>query len=639
MEVSAFPMSPPEGGKGFEKEQARLIEGHYAGIKSSLGQLGVSSDFTMGEGVKEVLPAQYVGPVVALPTLEENSLTVFISAHSQSQTARDASLSRYQTQVILAVPLPDKSSFLTDNDGRLYSDFFFGIEVPPNERPRIQLMKSKTPLPIDLLLAQWSGSEFGVSDEYILRDSILRGITDNKQGVKRILQEAGIAVPQGVSIHVDQSEEEILSVLKSMENSSETVVVKPNGGSQGKGVAMFASTNREGIRTHVQALQEEQTPVIIEERVTPLPLQLAGVDIDPNEVDWNVRTLFNLTVDAEGNSTPVYLDAEIRFAKKTDGPVNVQKGAQAVCAQDVLSPEIFEQVCEAAQKAAAAIHTVSLKQGGKQLPGIIGMDTIAAKDGRMVMLEGNSGAVGGLSTICHITNKPLKSIPQSFLPSLSPQLSRNKKKRADGISSASLRRLALSTEETFRLAGSFYYAGDVQKAKEMYKQISIREDMTNMSNIARFNLAIIQIKLKEYKEAAQLLEVLIEKDPDSPYMLAALAQAYRKGGDADKAQKLLAPAEIEKGLLHEAVIFEKFVLDVLAGKGDQVIGEVTKMQLSAHTIGKGYNEAFQYMMLGQIFKEAGDYRKAMGFYFKMIPPALSGFSRGLHVLREQRKQK
>ncbi len=247
----------------------------------------------------------------------------------------------------------------------------------------------------------------------------------NKSLAKKLLQEAGIRTPKAMKVTGRSGEQKVYQFMK----DSKEFVIKPVDGSCGSGVRMYYSYERPSAWNYITEITEKKD-VLLEERVHAIPWKENGV-----EYDWNIRALVLLA------EKPIYLDAEVRFAKKNGMPVNISRSADAMELIAVARKLGFEEriIQDHALKSASVI--------GKRFPchpyALLGIDIMLTESGPYT-IEINAGAVGGFSTLTKLRQAPLKTINDIFVPGITPFLSqcRNKKsKRVDQTITTSLEHL------------------------------------------------------------------------------------------------------------------------------------------------------------------------------------------------------
>jgi adenylate cyclase len=165
---------------------------------------------------------------------------------------------------------------------------------------------------------------------------------------------------------------------------------------------------------------------------------------------------------------------------------------------------------------------------------------------------------------------------------------------------------------TARLAQSdlLVTLGKLDEARQALQQI-IREDPLNF-RVQRSLMAVLQY-LREYDEAAQLGERMIEQDPEMPFVRGWLSLVYLK---QDRLQEALEMA------LAEPVRFFNLTTAAIAHKA---LGDEAQALTAQHTLLDEYGDLASFQQ-AVIFAEWGDYDKSVEYLergFEVRDPGMS----------------
>ncbi len=235
--------------------------------------------------------------------------------------------------------------------------------------------------------------------------SIAESIAQDKDLTRQLLQEAGIPVPQGRPV---ESADEAWEVAQSL---GLPVVVKPQDGNQGRGVATGLTTEAQ-VRSAFQAAREESSDIVVERHIHGCdhrllvvgnrvvaaarrePPQVIGdgvhtiaelveqVNADPRRGEHHGTVLSRIRLDqiacdtlAEYGFTPASVpNAGVKVLIRRNG--NLSTGGTAVDVTDKVHPEVARRVVE-------AVRVVGLD--------ISGVDVVATDIG--LPLEAQGGAI------------------------------------------------------------------------------------------------------------------------------------------------------------------------------------------------------------------------------------------------------
>ena len=140
---------------------------------------------------------------------------------------------------------------------------------------------------------------------------------------------------------------------------------------------------------------------------------------------------------------------------------------------------------------------------------------------------------------------------------------------------------------------------------------------TNPEDVeARVLLANVYIEREHYQDAVENLQFVLERDPKDEKALSSLATLYEKTGNIDKARSYLT--EARKSAAKDRDIHMQEVCFIR--KHDSTEGAIEELErlLEIHP-----NYFRGYLLLGEMYAEAGDHRRAAEIFEKMdrrFPP-------------------
>lgn len=379
--------------------------------------------------------------------------------------------------VLLITPKEDESGILTDpTTGRFFSDSFWMVEdgVVKHIRPT-------QPVPIDHLAMEFDPDREDIAAQVREQQETMYRFDDltyDKERVKELMAQAGIAVPRGIFIEGGDIDEVMADFDAASTMFHGGIVFKENEGSGGVNVTRWDTedpTMRERFLDVLGRTHNPERSYVVEELIRPKPnAEIARLVYDEyvkgdptlgpsaitaNDVDYNFRILTTLGED------PEVIDAEVRFQHINAFPINVAKNA-FVARLDVLKdPELVIRLEEAAKKMTAAVYG-EVSGGRTSEASYCGVDLMLSADDEIVGIEVNSFRSGGFSSLTKVDGQPLAGISEIALPAFAPALEESFVTRPVEIPAA-LERVGRSQRELFfqidiaEEADDFAYGADV----------------------------------------------------------------------------------------------------------------------------------------------------------------------------------
>lgn len=435
---------------------------------------------------------------MAYPGLDELSIAI-VAASGDSR--KDTSGSPLST--LLVFPTEKDSGLLIDDaTGTVYTDSFWVCEDG-----KFQPIKTTSPVPINGVnvefdsAARWNGNP---NMEHRLHVELSR-LTNDKIKTREVLQKSGIPIPNGVDFASGSQEtanERVDAFIEANPNAN-GFVLKKNHGSGGHGVTIFETMEANQLKKLLQDMLARGSDMLLEERIVPPQLsQLQDRRSEQYGNDYNFRVI--LTAD---QSNPQVIDAEIRHRGKKglfSEPVNISHDAKASRLSKLGNPQLEEEIYDISQRATKAVcsEVFGDKAGAH---GIIGVDVMIGEDGRVVILEVNSGMVGGFGTLSRLDKKPLKGIKQVLVPHSKSLLEEQFQARPTSTPEG-LRRLPLTQRDRRNLYSFYAYGERWEDASNLLLEIKKGDDSGEKAEPTIVGLIKLGRELGKFDMALSYLE-------------------------------------------------------------------------------------------------------------------------------------
>ena len=219
----------------------------------------------------------------------------------------------------------------------------------------ILIVQSDSPISIDAIV----GIDIPALDNsQMLNAAPFVDLSMHKIRVNQVLSQLGIKVPKSI-IYINK--------IKKLPNYlGKEVVIKPDKGSQSKGVLITPSDNIEEINIHANNLLQEGN-VLIERRCQP---------IGPKNLDWNIRLFGSISPNAK------YMGAVVRIKQYDDLPVDFGSATEFISLDDAAIRFGFDELVikEFSKRMGLQIYNHFLQQGHPQL-GYFGADVYVEECG------------------------------------------------------------------------------------------------------------------------------------------------------------------------------------------------------------------------------------------------------------------
>lgn len=279
----------------------------------------------------------------------------------------------------------------------------------------------------------------------VLNNSFAITLTDDKFSCWELLEKQNVAQPKTTFIgQTDSVEEAVENLIAELSTSRTPLVVKPNAGAFSQNVKMFLPDEIKEVKSYASSLLERVPAVLIQERITNDTWYDFELD---SYIDSSVRVL------ATGKNGEPYTAenmVEIRYAPRSEKPVGVSAGAEAITMQQMfdqrgMSPseqEIFYKGLEETVLVAHEALSKECKSSGSDAGvGLVGWDLMQDQSGKWNIIEVNAGNVGGITTLEKLAEdetRGLASIPVAeHLAALATTYHRNIEKSPQNASTFS----------------------------------------------------------------------------------------------------------------------------------------------------------------------------------------------------------
>lgn len=428
-----------------------------------------------------------------------NELSIAIIA---SIGAKRASAPSYPVTGLLIPPFKESAGLLVDNaTNLLYTNNFWVCEGG-----EFKYIKTTNPIPID----GWDVAfdprrEDPALNLYHTAYKDLYRITDDKYLTRQVLEKAGVEIPKGTLLNPLSDINSDIDKFVAETVGIQGLVVKGLHGSQGKNVWLFSLDEIEEMK---KSLAEGQwSDLILEERIMPVSASEGLLSVTRfngvKNPDYNFRVVTTLDRD-----DPVVVVSEIRYQEMGNKPVNISLDAKATRLNTLGNHELTRKIHETALAAIRAVCRESLSTDEYVL-GIGGVDLMCSEDGRIPVLEVNTGFVGGFGTLCRVDGQPLGKIRDALLPGYRPYIEDRFARRI--ITPKYLRRLPLSQEDRSSLFNFYMANGKYQEAQNYLLE---EGDQFDDARLVAGGLIVAGRKLA-VQVALGFMERAIEREPEN----------------------------------------------------------------------------------------------------------------------------
>jgi hypothetical protein len=318
----------------------------------------------------------------------------------------------------LIIPyMPEEYLFVDNEAGAVGTNFFYKLN-----NNLLEPILTDKPVSLDLFNGQLGGlidDNENISD-ILMNSKVVGEITNDKIGCKKLLKKNGMKVPKHSTLNFTNNDysnlvNQIREILK--HNNIDNFVLKPNMGSQGRGIYLFKKEEVLEASHFVNQVYDFYENLLIEERIEPLEWK-----INDKKIDWNIRALLSM------EENPKFIDAEVRYQLYSHEPVNISYIAKPKEFDFVLKKvnANIDEIIKDNIKAVKILYDDCIKSG-KIPSGFVGTDTIISKEGTY-FLEINSGNSGGFGTLAKIRKKKNLNIKEKLMPNLIRAALKNKQK-------------------------------------------------------------------------------------------------------------------------------------------------------------------------------------------------------------------
>lgn len=231
-------------------------------------------------------------------------------------------------------------------------------------------------------------------------------LATDKAAFAKLLQRHGLPTPEVVTVSADQvpsDPAERENFMKGLRRkllgifSDGELVVKPNDLSGGKGVRMFPASDWNETAEYLSSAGSAGDSWLVQRRIVN---HLWPNPSGNGYMDWNLRVL---TTWKDGK---VYVDEnmiEVRYLPTTRRGVNKSLGARVIPLRDfyrVLGRESYPKIKELVERASEVLDDgIRAAGGASEHAGLIGWDLMMDSQRNWVIIEANTGSVGGVSTL------------------------------------------------------------------------------------------------------------------------------------------------------------------------------------------------------------------------------------------------
>lgn len=158
----------------------------------------------------------------------------------------------------------------------------------------------------------------------------------------------------------------------------------------------------------------------------------------------------------------------------------------------------------------------------------------------------------------------------------------------------------------YELGSYFNSLNDKNKALDYYRKASAYDGNNFYYNMAYASLCL---DFKQYSDAIEQFEKLLENNPDNSELYVYLSEAYRMDGDLQKAISTLDKLEQIIGLV-EKISIQKYQLYTMLKQENRAFAEIQKY------IDKYPNEIKYQILLGNLYMQANKMNEAYMVYSK-----------------------
>ncbi len=474
----------------------------------------------------------------------------------------------------------------------------------------------------------------------VLPTSDLEEITSHKIRTKEFAVAAQIPTPVYHTLTSGASSTQCLMAIRSFiqRTSSECFVVKGDCGSKGNEVKMFNASEISDAVTFARKLIESGKRVLLEKRAIPLQWKKDGV-----VMDWNIRSIVTCTPE------PLWVDAEVRYARTSNNPVNICKGGGAaelyhVAAQTGMS---ISEIRKFSLAVAHKLHTHLVSLGLPGL-GVLGLDIIVERDGPC-LIEVNSSNVGGFSTLMNLRHDFLSGVP-GMLSAFGLFMERNQPKAAyfdrflppDQFSTYLVGNSLLQSKDPAqyiwalntaqdtnrRLSGRMFYYNYRVLGEALFKLGFFEKAIEPLQNAIRlyddtYSVYYLALSLSALGEKEEALELFQRYHKVYPEHLGCLIELSYLSADLGEAKKALRCADMAFALyLKEENEYTKknFTHLYLTIAKVFISDKVTDNALACVEFAVGINPSSYdaFAMLSDIYLDKQEFRKAIRSLKKAI---------------------
>ena len=476
--------------RGSESDIQALARSHIHTLRKTVRDLGIG--VSVEDNLRSVDASRYRDQLTCgLVSFHDDLVAVFLS--SAGSTYRGMPIKT------LLIPPNLEGSLATDSSNQIVgTGFFFEID-----RGTITLVQTTEPVPLCGVCLSYT---YDGAREYQgpLRLNNELSITASKISTNEILGPS-VPIPSWAILSSSSDLAGQINNFISI-NTCSGFVIKGDTGSGAKNVRLFENNEISRAVDYVKYLFGTGQRVFIQERVIPIEWREGDALLD-----WNLRTL--VTASPE----PKWIDAEVRFSKRSNMPVNVSNGARLE-ELEILAHKIGLSVEEIKQVSIRATRTILQAIGGVPVGiGFIGLDLMVSDNG-IFIIEANSGAVGGLASLCKHRRNPLSSV-RTLLEELGQFLLQNKQTEQLILDSP----LPISYRFT-ESALSHLAIGNFQKAIDSFHSAIKASTSRNLLCEAYNYIGACYMQLGLYDEAIKYLEMALEIDPHKQEAMINKAQ-------------------------------------------------------------------------------------------------------------------